>query len=411
MARFPVATGLYDKTMKKSQVYKLKPAKTEEAMFRQFAGASRWVYNKALERCREHYRDTGKHLDPRRFQGVITKIKKDTDTAWLSSIHSQVLQQPTINLKRAFDNFFEGRAERPRFKKKYRNDAFRYPQGVRIVENRIYLPKIGWVKFFRSRGDIEGTIKSATIKRNASGWYVSIVLETEKVEPRAPVPTRESSVGIDMGLRAFATLSTGDVVDMPRYYVEVQRKRRKAQKALSRKQKGSNNWVKQLKRVQLLEEMVARGRGDFQDKLSTRLVEEYDLICVETLNLGAMKKALKLGKPESDRAIGQFLRMLEYKCAEGGVHLWRADRWWPSSKTCSSCGHVNRDLKLEDEVFECPVCNLVIGRDLNAALNLVAAGLAETLNACGEDVRPTATPVDGGQISVKQEPERDLVPS
>ena len=411
MARFSVTPGLYDKTMKKGQVYKLRPTKTEEAMFRQFAGASRWVYNKALERCREQYRETGKPLDPRRFQGVITKIKKEPDTAWLSSIHSQVLQQPTINLKRAYDNFFEGRAREPRFKKKYRNDAFRYPQGVRIVENRIYLPKIGWVKFFRSRDNIDGTIKSATVKRKASGWYVSIVLETGKVEPRAPVPTRESSVGIDMGLRAFATLSTGDVVDMPRYYVEAQRKRSKAQKALSRKQKGSNNWVKQLKRVQLLEEIVARGRRDFQDKLSTRLVSEYDLICVETLNLSGMKRALKLGKSESDRAIGQFLRMLEYKCAERGVHFWKADRWWPSSKTCSSCGHVNRDLKLKDEVFCCPLCGLVACRDLNASLNLVAAGLAETLNACGEDVRPTATQVDGGLTFVKQEHERYLVPA
>ena len=395
--------------MKKSQVYKLKPTRAEETAFRQFAGASRWVYNKALERCREHYERTDKFLDPRSFQAVLTKLKKQPVTAWLSDIHSQVLQQPTINLKRAFENFFEGRADRPRFKRKYRNDAFRYPQGVRIVENRIYLPKIGWVKFFRSRNNIEGVIKSATVKCRASGWYVSIVLETEKAEPCPPVPTQESSVGIDMGLRVFATLSTGDTVDMPRYYVEVQRKRRKAQKALSRKQKGSNNWVKQLKRVQVLEERVARHRKDFQDKLSTRLASEYDLICVETLNLTGMKRSLKLGKSAGDRAIGQFLRMLEYKCAERGVHLWKADRWWPSSKTCSSCGHINRDLKLKDEVFCCPSCHLEIDRDLNAAINLVAAGLAETLNACGEDVRPAATQVDGGRTFVKQEPEKSLI--
>lgn len=274
---------------------------------------------------------------------------------------------------------------------------------IKVVENRVYLPCVGWVKFYKGR-EITGKIKSATIKREASGWYISIHVEIEKAIPKPAVPMRETSVGIDLGLRRFVTLSTGEMIENPRYYREAERRLRKAQKSLSRKVKGSNNWYKAKQRVARCHEDVARCRKDFLDQLSTKLVNNYDLICIETLNVEAIKKSLRLGKSVSDAGWGKFIWMLEYKAVEKGKRIYKADRWRPSSKTCNSCGFVHKGLKLSDEVFECPNCGLVIDRDLNAAINLVAVGLTETLTACGGDVRLATPSGDRKQTSVKQEP-------
>lgn len=397
--------------MKKGQTYKLDPTKGQESVFWQFAGASRWVYNEALQRCQDYYHQNGKHLSPFHFTSLLTQLKREPDTSWLATIHSQVLQQPLRNLHTAYKNFFEGRADLPTRKKKYRHDAFRYPQGVRIVENRVYLPSIGWVKFFRSRNHIEGTIKSATVRRKASGWYVSITLEYEKKVLKPPVPVRESSIGIDPGLRHFCTTSDGDVYDMPRYYKEMEGMLRQLKKGLSRKVKGSNRWVKQLRKIQVLEERIARYRRDYQDQLSSYLVDRYDLICIENPNMSAMRQSLRLGKPVNDRAIAQFIAMLKYKCDEREVIFWQADRWWPSSKKCSECGEINHNLKLGDEVFECPNCHLTIDRDLNAALNFVAAGLAETLKRMLRGSKSSSVPTVKKHPSVKRVPELRFIPA
>lgn len=391
------------------QVYKLRPTKTQELLFWQFAGGARWVWNQLLNLCESYYYDTGEFISPLVYMTFLTDWKHDLNLVWLGNVSAQVLQQPARDLADAYKRFFKGQNKKPKLKKKFKNDHFRYPQGVCIAGNRIYLPKIGWVKFYRSRDKINGVIKSVTIKHKVSGWYVSITLEVEKQAPEKSLPMRQSSIGLDAGLRHFVTASNGDVYDMPRYYVEAQGRRRKAQKDLSRKEHGSNRWGKQLRQVQKLEEEVARCRKDYQDKLSTELVEMYDFICIESLNLVSMRQFLKLGKSVSDRAIGQFVWMLEYKCAGKGKTLYKADRWWPSSKKCSNCGEMNRDLKLGDEVFKCPVCNLIIDRDLNAAINLVESGLETTLKACGEDTRPIDTSVESRQTSMKREPSIDTV--
>ncbi len=369
--------------------YKLKPTEDQEQKLLQFAGASRWVWNRALAIIEERYATTGKHLSAYEVARDLVSWKHAEETSWLCTINAQVLQQPFRDLGDAYTRFFKGQNDKPRFKKRGHHDHFRYPQGVKVEERRMYLPCIGWIRFFKSR-EIEGIIKSVSVKRKASGWYAVLKVEREVPEPAPARPGPRNAVGIDFGLRHFATLSDGTKLDCPKAYRAAESRLGKTRRSLSRKQRGSHNWERQRRRVALLEEAVANRRKDFLDKLSTELVERYNLICLEDLNLHALKSSLKLGKSISDASWGKFVHMLEYKAEERGKTVWKANRWWPSSKTCSGCGHVNKELKLKDTVLECPSCHLEIDRDLNAALNLVAAGLAETLNACGEDVRPRA---------------------
>jgi len=368
--------------------YKLNPTEDQEQKLLQFAGASRWMWNRALAIIEEHYAETGKHLSAYEVARDLLSWKRSEEMSWLYEINAQVLQQPFKDLKDAYTRYFKGQNNKPRFKKRGHHDHFRYPQGVRVEGRRMYLPCIGWVRFFKSR-EIEGVIKSVAVKRQASGWYAVLKVEREAPEPALVCPDPRSAVGIDFGLRHFATLSDGTKVESPKAYRAAESRLGKARRSLSRKRRGSHNWRLQRQRVALLEEEVANRRKDFLDKLSTELVERFNLICIEDLNLHALKGSLRLGKSMSDAGWGTFVHMLEYKAQERGKTIWKANRWWPSSKTCSGCGHVNKELKLKDMVFECPVCHLLLDRDLNAALNLVVVGLAETLNARGEDVRPS----------------------
>jgi len=390
--------------------YKLKPTEDQEQKLLQFAGAFRWVWNRALATIEEHYAETGKHLSAYKVAKDLLSWKKAEETSWLYEINAQVLQQPFRDLGDAYNRYFRGQNNKPRFKKRGHHDHFRYPQGVRVEGSRMYLPCIGWARFFKSR-DIKGVIKSVTVKRKASGWYAVLKVEREVPGQVTASPDPQSAVGIDFGLRHFATLSDGTKVDCPNPYRAAERRLGKARKSLSRKQRGSHNWERQKKRVVLLEEEVANRRKDFLDKLSTGLVERFNLICVEDLNLHALKGSLRLGKSISDAGWGKFINMLEYKAEEKGKAIWKANRWWPSSKTCSGCGHVNAKLKLKDTVFVCPACKLEIDRDLNAAINLVAAGLADTQNARGGDVRPSGAPVPVADSCEAGTCERVLAPA
>ena len=379
--------------IRKAYRFKLKPTRQQEALFRRYVSAVRWVWNRALAERKETYRETGKSPSMYDQKRDLARLKQEPETAWLKEIHSQVLQEAIINLDRAFINFFAGRAGYPRFKSKHRRrQSFTYPQGVKINGNQIYLPQIGWVKFYKSQ-QIEGKIKRATVSSAAGGWYVSIQVEIETAhDVRVPI-REETTVGVDLGLIDFIVLSDGTRVPAPQFFCKMERKLAREQRKLNRRKKGSKRYKKQRDKVARLHEEIVNMRKDWLHKLSTDLVNRYDTIVLEDLHIKGMGRT-GLAKSIQDAAWGEFCRQVEYKADWVGKHSYRVDRFLPSSKTCYHCGTIN-EIELSDREFVCVGCGEVVDRDLNAArnikhnglLNMLAAGQTDSLNARGEGVR------------------------
>mgnify|MGYP006293327751 CR=1 FL=1 len=305
-----------------------------------------------------------------------------------------MLQEPIKNLQQAFKRFFEGGNGYPGFKsKKHIHQAFTYPQGIKVHGDRVYLPKIGWVRFYKSRA-IEGQIKRATIKRQASGWYISITCEVT-IAPADIHPTTDGTLGIDLGLKDFIVTSDGERVKTPQCLRDVERRLAREQRKLSRKQRGSHRYQRQRQRVARLHERVKNMRQEFLHRLSTRLVRENQAIIVEDLNVKGLART-RLAKSVYDAGWGEFVRQLEYKCRWAGKAFHKVGRFFPSTKTCHHCGTLN-NVSLSDREFICQGCGRWVDRDYNAAQNIkerglldlnVAAGQTETLNARGAKVRP-----------------------
>jgi putative transposase len=386
--------------------YRLDPTAEQLKLLNQFAGARRFVWNWALARKRDHFRQTGKTLFYNELAAELTRLKQQPATAWLREIDSQSLQQALRDLDSAYQHFFR-RARNgdkkkgfPKFKsKKTDTPRFRIPQRVVLQDTFVSVPKIGLIKAIVHR-PLEGVTKSATFKREACGhWYISLVTEQQLAPPiDRPVQTH---VGIDVGLKSLVVLSTGEtgcpLGPNPRWYRTQTRKLRRAHKALSRKQKGSRNRGKARRVVARLHQKIGNQRKDFLHKLSSALVLHFDLVSIEDMNVGGLAKT-KLSKSVLDAGWGMFGSMLGYKAARNGCHLMAVGRFFPSTKTCGACGLVNATLSLAEREWTCR-CGVHHDRDLNAARNidgeglrlfgeLVAAGYAETQNACGDQVRP-----------------------
>ncbi|MCZ7567249.1 MAG: transposase [Ardenticatenaceae bacterium] len=373
--------------------FRLVPTSAQEQTFRQYAGACRWVWNEMLRERKETYKATGKSPSMYAQMRRLTELKQRPETSWLNDVHSQVLQEPIKNLQRAFVNFFEKRARYPKFKSKRRGlGSFSFPQNIKVEGNRVWLPKIGWVRFRKSR-EVAGTIKRATISHQASGWYVSILCEIETPPPEPVLPTDQTTVGVDLGLNDFAVLSTGERIPNPRHLRKLERKLAHAQRAKSRKRKGSCRSRKQAHKVARLHEQVANARADFLHKLSHRLTSENQAVIAEDLSVKGLART-RLAKSVHDAGWGEFLRQLAYKAEWTGKMFHRIDRFFPSSKLHMACGTLN-DLSLSDRMFECQGCRALLDRDLNAALNIKHRGLVE-LSPVGQpgvharrlDVRP-----------------------
>ena len=358
-----------------------------------FAGCRRFVWNWGLSRKQQVFKLTGKGIGYNALASELVAFKK-TDATFLKNCQSQVLQQTLLDLEKAFKAFFEKRSRFPKFKSRKRTShAFRIPQNVSIVDGKVSIPKIGLVRA-RLHREIEGTIKSATIKQEADGhWYVVFV---SHIEIPDVVASYDQPCGIDLGLEAFATLDNGTKVKPPKFYRHGQRKLKPLQRQLSRCQKASRNRAKAKARVARQHHRTANRRSDFLHKLSSELVSRYDTLCVEDLNVSALVRTKLRGHSKSwaDAAVGSFLRMLEYKSLWNAGQLVKAGRWFPSSKTCHCCSHVQR-LELSDRMWTCDNCAVIHDRDHNAAINILseglrilAAGSAESLTASGESVSP-----------------------
>lgn len=379
---------------RKAYRFRMEPKRTQAEQLRKFAGARRWVWNWALARCEQHYAETGHGLSWATLSAALTELKQRADTAWLGDIDSQALQQALADLHRAYANYFAKRSQRPRFKSKKRDTPrFRIPQRVKVKEGLVYVPKVGWIRIRQSR-EIDGLTKSVTFACEADGhWYTSLVVEFELPDTPLAPPDPEASVGMDAGLKDFAVLSDGERVAAPKFYRKAQRRIKRANRVLSRRQKGSVNRGKAKRRLACIHRKVSNQRHDFLHKFTTRLVAIHDAICIEDLNIRGLART-KLAKSFSDAGHGECRRQLTYKCEWNRKHLAVISRWFPSSKLHGACGAINDQLTLADRTWTC-ACGEVMDRDLNAAINIrdeglriLAAGYAESLNARGADVRP-----------------------
>jgi putative transposase len=345
-----------------------------------------------LRRWKDDYEANGKSISLKQLSAGLTALKQQPETAWLKEADSQSLQQTLKDLHRAFTNYFEKRARYPRFKSRKRDPLrFRIPQRVKIDGPHVIIPKVGKVRIFKSM-NVDLPTKSASFKRDALGrWYVTLTAEFEM--PDVPLLAPEKTVGIDLGLIDFATLSDGsDPIPAPKFFRKGHRKLKRAQRKLCRRKPGSNRKAKARVAVAKIHQQTSNKRSDFLHKLSTQLVNDHGGICIENLCLKGLVRT-KLAKSFTDASMGEFRRQLEYKSLWARKHLIVIDRYFPSSKMCNACGALNSNLTLSDREWDCD-CGAHHKRDFLAACNIrdeglsmLAAGYAESLNARGDRVR------------------------
>ena len=378
------------------------PTKTQIDQIRTNIGAARWVYNEALATKRFYWEEWGENI---RANSIITMLPYwKSLNPWLKEADSVALQQAIRILEENYQQFFKikGRGK-PDFKSKHKSKwSYRTmntnKKGIRITgKNRIRLPKLGDVKCKISR-EVKGTIKSATVTEERDGsFYVSLSCEDVFVEDK---PEIDKCVGIDLGLKKLVVTSDNETFDCPKTYRKAEKKLAREQRRLSRKQgpryeenrKASKNYVKQRKKVAKLHKKIANQRKDYNNKLTTALINENQVICAETLAVKNMVKNHKLAKSLHDAAFSEILRMLAYKADWYERDFVQIDRWFPSTKTCSCCGH-KQDMSLSERIYECPECGSILDRDYNASLNILREGLrilgwdTPEVNACGDGVR------------------------
>ncbi|MDE0286630.1 MAG: RNA-guided endonuclease TnpB family protein [Gammaproteobacteria bacterium] len=376
--------------LKATKVRLYPTAEQRNALSFQF-GAARWVYNHALDWRNKAWKEDGERVTRRMTLDKLVELKREEATAWLKEADSQVLQQSLMHLDDAFKRFFKMQARYPRHKVKRGKQSISYPQRVKIVDgNSLYLPKVGNVKAVLHR-EIAGTIKTVTVSRSLTGkYYASILCDSGEVAPEAINDIEVHAViGVDMGLSHLLITSEGYKEGNPRFFKQAEANLRRKQRSLSRKMKGSANRNKARILVAKVHERVTNARNDFQHKLSKRLIDDNQAVCVETLKVKNMLKNRKLARPIADASWSELLRKLGYKAVWTGKHLVQVDPWFASSKTCSVCGACMATMPLSVRTWQCKSCGYEHDRDINAARNIRRQGLLKlkaaglSVSACG----------------------------
>jgi putative transposase len=366
--------------------YRFYPTPEQETLLRRTMGCARLVYNRALAARTEAWYERQQRVGYSETSTMLTSWKKQEDLQFLNEVSSVPLQQGLRHLQTAFTNFFAGRAKYPNFKKKnhggnaeFTKAAFTWKDGKVFLAKCTQPLDIRWSRQLTDRAE-PSTI---TVKLSPSGrWTVSLLVDVEI----AALPASPNQIGLDLGITTLMALSNGEKIVNPKTFKAKRRKLRKAQKALSRKKKGSNNRHKARLKVAKVHAEISDARNDFLHKLTTRLVRENQVIAVEDLSVKNLIKNRKLALSISDASWGEIVRQLEYKCNWYGRTFVKIDRWFPSSKRCGHCGHIVDKLTLNIREWDCPKCGTHHDRDVNAAKNILAAGLA--VNVCGATVRP-----------------------
>ena len=360
---------------------------------RRFAGACRFVFNRALALQNENHEAGNKYVSYTKMASWLIEWKSHPDTQWLKDTPSQPLQQSLKDLERGYKNFFQKRAAFPRFKKRGQNDAFRYPQGVKLdqTNNCIALPKLGWIRYRNSR-EVIGEVKNVTVIQSCGKWYVSIQTEYEVPEQ---VHKAASMVGLDAGVTKLATLSDGTVYQPVNSFKANQRKLAMLQRQLSRKVKFSASWQKQKKKIQRLHSHIANIRRDYLHKVTSEISKNHAMIVIEDLKVCNISKSAKgtaerpgrniraksgLNRSILDQGWYEMRRQLEYK------QLWRGGQVLAippayTSQRCVCCGHTAKENRQTQSKFVCQVCGYTENADINGARNILAAGHA--VLACG----------------------------
>ncbi|WAZ19041.1 transposase [Streptomyces cinnabarinus] len=390
--------------VKRAFKYRFYPTGEQAAELSRTFGCVRLVYNKALEdRTRAWYGEQ-RRISYVQSSAALTQWKKSEELAFLTAVSSVPLQQALRHLQAAFGNFFAKRAQYPRYKSRkksrasaeYTRSAFTW-RGGRLTLAKMAAPlDIRWSRPL-PHGAEPTTV---TVSRDPAGrWFVSLLCE----DTLAPAPATTAAVGIDAGITSLVTLSTGETISNPRHERRDRARLARAQRELSRKAKGSNNRAKARVKAARVHARIADRRRDFLHKLSTRLVRENQTVVIEDLTVRNLLKNGTLARAISDAAWTDLRMMLEYKCAWYGRELVVIDRWFPSSKLCGPCGTVAAKMPLNVREWTCG-CGAMHDRDVNAARNILAAGLAAS--ACGDGVRPQRESSRTGRSSVKQETQR-----
>lgn len=413
-------------TIYKALKVRIYPTPKQQEVLNKTLGSCRALYNMMLFERIQTYEDWKKSGDDVRIlyeHEYKTEKEYKKEFEWLKdSVDSQALQQSRINLSMAYQNFFKSLSGKrkgvsgfPKFKKKRTGSSYRTMMtnnniAIDFEKRRVKLPKVGHVSFRDQRTKIDGTIKSATVSRSATGkYFVSLLVEQELMLDGVEISDelKTKTIGLDMSLESFFVDSNGDSPAYERLYRKYEPLLKKAQRKMSKKKKGSKNWYRALRKVSLIYEKIANKRRDFTQKLSTQLVRDNEVIVVEHLSLKGMSQALKLGKSVMDLGYSEFIRQLQYKSLWSNKTFIQADRWFASSKTCSICGYKKTDLQLSNREWECPNCGADRDRDHNAGQNLKNYGLKEL--GLGQ---PESKPVEKElhkDSSMKQEARKSLV--
>lgn len=385
----------YGRVVQLRYSFRVYPTSTQKIALARAFGCARVVYNDHL-RAREVALASGEKLSDNDIQRlVVTEAKRTPERAWLDSVSSVVLVQACQDARAAYRNWFDSlsgkragvRLGRPRFRSRKDNrQTIRLTRnGFRIRRNRkLYVPKVGELSVRWSR-ELPSAPSSVTIINDASGrYFASFVVQVDQ----EPLSTSNVEVGIDLGLSTFAILSNGKTVASPRFLRQAERRLKKAQRALSRKKMGSRNRAKARIRVAKVHARIADTRRDWTHKHSTAIIRENQAVFVEDLCVRGLARTY-LAKSVHDAGWGMFIRMLEEKAARYGRTFGKVDRWFPSTQVCSACGTSKGKMSLNVREWTC-TCGATHDRDLNAAINILAAGRAESRNACGGAGSPTA---------------------
>lgn len=370
--------------MKQNYTYKYRiyPTEEQKVTFAKHFGCCRFVYNYFLNREKEFYLNNKEDIESKRIKGhntafdnlkVLTQLKKQKEFSWLNEVASHSLGIALKNLEVAYSNFFKKRAKFPKFKKKTHYQSYNIDNGTLYIKNeKLHIPKIrDGIKIVVHR-PLEGKILNGTISKTADErYFISITVEKEICK----LPEKTNKIGIDLGIKDFAVISDGSKISNPHFKKKEVNKLKKLQRALSRKSKDSHRREKCRVKLAKLNTSITNRKNDFLYKLSSKLINENQVICLESLNVKGMVKNHRLAESISECSWYEFVRQLDYKAKWYGRTVVKIDRFFPSSKTCSNCGFIKESLNLSERTWTCPKCGTIHDRDMNASKNILKQGL------------------------------------